>query len=348
LSQCLADAGKRAVLRGTAASNCKYCKSVAESFDGRTPESVDPTQGEGSGPNLLPDSCTPKRPLRIGLLLDTAVLPRWSAEVLEHIHECDFAAIKLIVYNSSASAFVGKVQVGKTPIRKLRDTLRDARLRRRLLFSLYQRWDLRNVDPQISPDIMVDCSEPLAHVASIQVNPIIKGFTHRFPDDAVARIREMDLDVLIRFGFNILRGAVLTAARYGIWSYHHGDNDYYRGGPAYFWEVVERNPISGAILQVLTEDLDAGKVLCKALFVTKPGLSHARNRVQPYWGASRFMIHKLRELHAFGWDHVERNAVKPAPYRGRKRIYSIPSNAEMLRWLLPVLMRKSWQRCIGR
>ena len=40
---------------------------------------------------------------------------------------------------------------------------------------------------------------------------------HGFPDDALERIREKKLDVLIRFGFNILRGEILTAARYGVW-----------------------------------------------------------------------------------------------------------------------------------
>jgi len=58
--------------------------------------------------------------------------------------------------------------------------------------------------------------------------------------------------------------------------HHHGDNDYYRGGPAYFWEVYERNPLSGAILQVLTEHLDAGMVLCKGQFATSNDFSAAQ------------------------------------------------------------------------
>lgn len=64
--------------------------------------------------------------------------------------------------------------------------------------------------------------------------------------------------------------------------------------------------------------LDAGKVLCKGLFATQPGISSARNCVQPYWGASTFMIQKLRE-HQHGWDHIERTAVGSAPYLGRKK-----------------------------
>lgn len=93
--------------------------------------------------------------------------------------------------------------------------------------------------------------------------------------------------------------------------------------------------------------LDAGKVLCKGLFATQPGISSARNCVQPYWGASTFMIQKLRE-HQHGWDHIERTAVGSAPYLGRKKIYTAPSNSEMLRWLGPMLVRKSLRRLVRR
>ena len=47
----------------------------------------------------------------------------------------------------------------------------------------------------------------------------------------------------------------------GVWSYHHGDNRVNRGGPAGFWEVFEQWDVTGSILQVLSEELDAGKTL---------------------------------------------------------------------------------------
>jgi hypothetical protein len=280
--------------------------------------------------------------LRIGLLVDSLSLPRCFAEVVDHILHSGFAGISLIVVNAGAP----KPRTGprRSLPKRLIDFASDSTRRRGALFNLYERWDRRNVDPATDPLAIVDCSERLAGIESMEVHPISKRFVHRFPDDALERIRAMDLDVLLRFGFNILRGGILSAARHGVWSYHHGDNDYYRGGPAYFWELLEGNPVSGAILQVLTEQLDAGKVLYKGLFATHEGFSLARNRVQPYWGASTFMIQKLRELHAHGWESVERNALKPAPYQGRKKIYTTPSNGEMLRWLAPLLAGKALRR----
>jgi hypothetical protein len=287
------------------------------------------------------------RPLRVGLLLDTAALPRCFAEVVDHIAQSNFARLELVVFNTDERK-AAQPRPPRSPLRKMFNVLTNRRNRKSLLFSLYARSDRRRVAPSVDPLSPVDCSGRFQHIDAISVTPLAKGFTHRFPVDAIENIRERQLDVLIRFGFNILRGEILTAAQYGVWSYHHGDNDYYRGGPAHFWELYEGNPISGVILQVLTEQLDAGKVLYKGLFPTHPGWSLALNRVSPYWGASTFMIQKLRELHHHGWERIEQTVVRPAPYRGRKKIYTVPSNWEMVRWLGPLLIRKSVRRLVRR
>jgi hypothetical protein len=287
-------------------------------------------------------------PLRIGLLLDSAELPSCFAEVVDHILQSNFARLELLVFNAEGEKAAAEPPPKRSLLRKAIDLLRDSQRRQTLLFGLYQRWDRRNVVPSEDPHALVDCSARLNHVESISVTPIRRRFVHRFPADVIERIREKRLDVLIRFGFNILRGEILTASKYGVWSYHHGDGDYYRGGPAHFWEVYEGNPISGVMLQVLTEELDAGKVLCKGLFATHPGISRARNCVQPYWGATTFVIQKLRELHQHGWDHIERTAIPSTPYLGKKKIYTAPSNSEMLTWLGPVLICKSLRRLVRR
>ncbi len=294
--------------------------------------------------SLYRQSGSASPPLRIGLLLDSTVLPCCFAEVVDHILESDFARLELLIFNADEQKKAAEPRPKRSQFRKAVDLLGDKQRRQRLLSYLYERWDSRHIASSEDPQALVDCSARFEHVESISVTPITKRFVHRFPVHAIECIREKQLDVLIRFGFNILRGEILTAAKYGVWSYHHGDNDYYRGGPPYFWEVYEGNPLSGAILQVLTEQLDAGKVLYKGLFATYPGISQARNRVQPYWGASTFMIQKLRELHQHGWEHLERAAVRPAPYLGKKKIYTVPSNSEMLRWLGPLVFRRSWRK----
>jgi hypothetical protein len=91
-------------------------------------------------------------------------------------------------------------------------------------------------------------------------------FSEYFPDADVATIRSHKLDFILRFGFNILRGEVLNSARFGVWSFHHGDEEKYRGVSEGFWEIARGEHVAGAILQRLTDALDAGVVLRKGHF----------------------------------------------------------------------------------
>jgi hypothetical protein len=166
----------------------------------------------------------------------------------------------------------------------------DSKLRKHTLYDFYLRFDQRNRGHD-DPLENLDCSGLLSGIESIEVEPIGAKFVHRFPSEALDRIRAKNLDVLIRFGFNVLKGEILTAARFGVWSYHHGDNEFYRGGPTLFWELYEGSPLSGVLPQVLTEELDAGIVLCKSLFATKATLSVSvylriesrHTRARPIW-----------------------------------------------------------------
>jgi hypothetical protein len=278
--------------------------------------------------------------LRIGVLVDGFELSRAFHRVLMDIKASDFAQLELVIVNRQP-------QLPPKPARgrlsRYLSLLRDGDRRRLILYALFQKYDQRQQE-EPNPREAVDCSDILGSCPRLEVIPVKKRFVHRFPPDAIAALRSHDLDVVLRFGFNILRGEVLTSARYGVWSFHHGDNDFYRGGPALFWEVVENNPCSGVILQVLTEKLDDGYVLCKSLFATVRGLRPSLNSFNPYWGSTHFVIRKLHQLHESGWESVRQHAVPPAPYQGKHEIYRAPTNAQMLGWLVPKLGRKLIQR----
>ncbi len=280
-------------------------------------------------------SAATRRPLKIGLLLNTATCGAFAARVIEDIVKSNFARLELVVYNAEA-----KPKPALRPSLPTRVwSLLNGSSRKLLLYGLYSRLDARFFPVDDDPLAPVDCGPLLSGVDTIKVKPLVKGFTHRFPPDDIEKIRERQLDVLLRFGFNILLGDILHATRYGVWSFHHGDNDFYRGADPCFWALYEGNLTSGVILQVLSENPDAGLVLCKSLFATVRGFSVARNRYGPYWGSTHFVIRKLHELHQYGWEYVESRAVAPAPYQGRRPIYKRPTNVDMARWLLPAFTK---------
>ncbi len=279
-------------------------------------------------------------PLRIGLLLDSRTeISAFAASIIEDIKASNFARIELLVVKNSAPS-AAPARPPDSPVLRLLRRLSNRKLRKHLLYDLYLRLDKR-MKPANDPVARVDCKDLLSGVDTLDVEPLATKFVHRFPSEALEKIRSKNLDVLIRFGFNILQGDILKAARYGVWSYHHGDNEFYRGGPAHFWELQEGSPLSGVILQVLTEELDGGLVLCKSLFATERTLSVSRNRYTPYWGSSDLMIRKLNELHRFGWNYLLERAIPPAPYQGKRAPYKAPANRDVLTWLGPILLKKA-------
>jgi hypothetical protein len=171
-----------------------------------------------------------------------------------------------------------------------------------------------------------------------------KRFVHRFPAEAVDAIRALNLDVILRFGFNIIRGDILKTARHGVWSFHHGDSERYRGGPPLLWELIESNPLSGAVLQRLDDSLDAGTVLSRGLLATCSKPDVKRNRYNVYWSTQHFVIQRLYELHRYGPEHVEQQARTCGEYRGKRAIYRTPTNTEMARWLVPRVAKVAARR----
>lgn len=262
-----------------------------------------------------------KRLLRIGLLVDSLTQPRWVSKIINDIQSSDFAEICLVVKNEATSEPLGRLQSYW-------------KNRKYLLYALYNRVDnhVSLAEENAFEDVEVEAS--LSGVPVLGVMPVMKKFSDWFPDDAVEKIRSYELEVVISFGFRILRGEALRIAKHGVWSYHHGDNLVNRGGPAGFWEVIEGSPVSGAVLQVLSEDLDNGAVISRGWSRTVDRFSVKGSKNNLYWRSSSFVMRKLKELHEDGKVAGDANVFRPY----YNRLHKMPTNAE----LLPKLCKLTW------
>lgn len=268
-------------------------------------------------------SVNEKRPLRVGLLVDSLTQPRWVSNIIRDIKASSIAELCLIVKNEASPP--------DQPRGRLQAYWRN---RNYLLYALYNRLDARL--PMNDTDAFedVDVQELLTDCPVVGVTPLMKKFSDWFPEDAIEKIRAYDLDVALSFGFRILRGEALRIAKHGVWSYHHGDNLVNRGGPAGFWEVMDASPISGSVLQVLSEDLDNGEVLDRTWLRTSDRFSVRLSKNNLYWRSSNFVMRKLREMHEQGKVAREQNSFRPY----YNRLHKMPTNAE----LLPKLARLTW------
>jgi hypothetical protein len=259
--------------------------------------------------------------LRVGLLVDSLTQPRWVRRIIEDIQASTIAEVALVVENGKAPA----ENVSRGRARSAWEN------RERLLYALYTKFDESRV--RVSPDAFArDSIGPLvAGCPVLRVEPLMKKYSDYFREEDVAEILKYDLDVALRFGFRILKGKALSVARWGVWSYHHGDNLVNRGGPPGFWEVMRGEPVTGSVLQVLTEDLDGGRALYRSWAPTLSSFSVKRNKNNYYWKSSAFVMRKLRELRERGEPVPADGPPGASPYRPYfDRLYKSPTNSEML------------------
>lgn len=106
----------------------------------------------------------------------------------------------------------------------------------------------------------------LKNIDSIEVKPQKKKFVDYFNKSDCIGIKEYNLDIILRHNFGIIRGEILNSSKFGIWSFHHGDNKINRGGPPGFWEIVLKQKFVGVTLQRLTPELDGGIIIDRAYF----------------------------------------------------------------------------------
>ena len=184
-------------------------------------------------------------------MLNSFAVPAWVGKIIAQLCDAEFIDLALVLLNCEP-------QPPQPRLARLRSPRRQ-----HLLFNLYWRIDERVFLSAPNAFAKVDAAPMLRSAPVVRAVPERpKPFEHRFDPLTIDQLRAADLDVMLRFGFNIIRGDILSCARYGVWSYHHGDNREYRGAPDFFWEMYEGNPVTGMLLQVLTEDLDAGHILC--------------------------------------------------------------------------------------
>jgi hypothetical protein len=261
-------------------------------------------------------------PLRIGLLVDSLLVPAWVHAIVEAISRCSFAEVVLVVQNASVAGGNGS------------GLLRRAFAHRRhLLRRLYTGVDDLVFRSSPDPFERADLAPLLEGRPVLHVTPRQTRYSDYLDDADLAALRAYRLDVALRFGFRILRGGVLTVATHGVWSFHHGDNQLHRGGPAGFWEVMNGEHVTGSILQRLTPELDAGEVLYRSWASTYK-LSVRKSKTNYYWKSSAFVMRKLRDLHEDGPAALRADA-REREYRPySERLHRAPENREMLGLLL--------------
>jgi len=167
----------------------------------------------------------------------------------------------------------------------------------------------------------------------IYLSPIFSssGLIVRYPSPDIDKIKSLKLDMIVRGNATgIFTGGILKAAKEGIISFHHGDNRWNRGTPAGFWEVYLRKPLTGFIIQRLTEELDGGNVILRANIPTKR--SYTENIINLYKMSYPY-LERLIMQYAMKRQLPEQE--EEVPYSGS--LFQIPSIIQTIKYILQTI-----------
>ncbi len=257
------------------------------------------------------------RALRFVVLCDSLTFERWQAESITQAVDAGVTVpVGVVLRDAPAPRGQGSKWRRRWQARDL------------ALWRLFDRFYTRRVSRAIE---RVDLSDVFAGVPHIRDTPVRQGrFGEALDEATLAAVRALAPDVVLRFSYGILRGEILTLPRYGVWSYHHGDPATHRGQPPGFWELAERSPVAGSILQVLSDELDGGSILWQGTFQTRRS-SYAKTRDTLYLGSAPWVRTTCAAILATG----QVPCVPAAATKGR--IYRQPGNVAMLRFLWTTL-----------
>jgi hypothetical protein len=268
--------------------------------------------------------------MKFGILCNSLTLHRWQAEIIELLMANGQQPSLIIMKASDDTSNSGFQKLKKYPWKFL-------------LYRLYLRYIFR---PSMKQE--VDMGQTLKNVP-VQYCQIRKvDFSEFFTDEDVGFIQQQKLDFILRFGFNILRGKILKAAKYGIWSYHHGDEQQYRGGPPCFWEIYRNDPVTGAVLQKLNEKLDGGVILRKGWFGTIKH-SYRENLDRVYAGSVPWVLQVCNDIENDSAAYLDapgsstRAPLSKAPGNLRMLWFAVKVSANRFMYhLKDILLHEKW------
>ena len=257
--------------------------------------------------------------IKFGVLCNSLNFESWEAACLNHLLQYPDIELKLLVINqeaeSSKPSFLNKLRT--YPYTSF-------------LYRFYKRFLLKANSFQV-----ISFEKQFEDIPRLFCTVHKKGkYSAYFDEMDVAQIKEQKLDFMLRFGFNIIKGDILQSCKYGIWSFHHADNDYIRGGPIGFWEIYLKRNTTAVVLQQLNDQLDQGKILRKGYLKT---INHSYKQ----------NIDQLTEMAAI-WPlqvcidilNKQDTANFKVVQKTKAQLYKYPTNWRFIYFLLILLQRK--------
>ena len=228
-----------------------------------------------------------KKKLKIGLLLDDLKLNELNQEIIHHIIEKNICE-KFFIIRQNIPRRTLFFYLKKYSILRIIDKVFIKLIFLFEKFIISKFFETKYLFNKIDIRMLIE--------EMINVKPVISEsrYFYDFLNEDIERIKNKNLDVILRLGSGIIRGEMLNASKNGIFSFHHGDNLLFRGGPPGFWEVYFSKPLTGFIIQKLTNVLDGGEIIFKGQVETKS--NYYLNQASIFKNSAKYLSKVLDDL----------------------------------------------------
>jgi methionyl-tRNA formyltransferase len=260
---------------------------------------------------------TSNTPLRVGVLVGGESVPIWKVRALNTmLARTDAEITHVVVRESAASSEGGAV----ASLKECAD-----RFRQYPLWSLVGLSGHLSSDPAYNRPTSLETIDGVPDADRLRCRPEpCDGLGNTLPRHVVEEVGAAT-DVLVRFGFGILKGEILTRPTHGVLSYHFGDIREYRGQAGGLREYLNDEPRAGVTLQRLTETLDGGAIVAyESVDISDAGTWQEVRRRQA-GVAEGLLATGVRNLTAPGFTPREPESLG--------KMYTLPTGTTVLRYV---------------
>lgn len=177
---------------------------------------------------------SPTRRLKVGLIVDSQSISKWQSSAIENCH--DLIEVNTIIYCANSKTH-------KQPLKSA-------------LYYLLNISSIRNTQTQSVPWRQLTTKG----YELIDFDCQHSGIWETIDDSTKSEVGHQNLDLIIKFGMNLLKDPQDIPSKYGVLSFHHGDPSEYRGRPSGFYELINGANHVGAVVQQLSNKLDGGTI----------------------------------------------------------------------------------------
>lgn len=247
--------------------------------------------------------------IRFAVLVDGSHLKNWQIECIQALLSDEHNSCVGFIKNKNASTFNAKrLSLGFRWLEK--------QSRKKFTFQS------RSID------------EVFSQMPVMEVKTKKEGIYTLVEEDEIETLKELHCHFFLRFGFGIVGGELLDIPEHGIWSFHHGDPEEFRGGPPAFWEFISAKKSNGFILQKLTNQLDGGEIITSGRIAIWHHSYH-NHLVRLYQISAQLVKIASRKLHSNG-------TLETISIAKKGKLYKAPSTLNVLKLYLKLIKNKAY------